>query len=58
MRLTDLLEQGDWPDDIVIRFDGVDYEINDVYVDRGVLVLETTRFNEDDGTGVMEDDIS
>jgi len=57
MRLSDLNEEGRGRDKVVVRFDDIDYEVVAVYLDRGVLVLETSRFNEDDGTGVTEEDI-
>lgn len=55
--LNDLLEAANGNDRIVIRFDGLDYLINRFYLDRGELILETGKFNEDDGSDVTEDDI-
>lgn len=55
--LNDLVSAFKGSDRIVVRFDGVDYLINNVYLERGEIVLETGKFNEDDGSGVTEDDI-
>ncbi len=55
--LNDLNEAFKGNDRIIVRFDGVDYLINSFYLDRGEIVLETGKFNEDDGSDVTEDDI-
>jgi hypothetical protein len=55
--LSDLVADFKGNDRIIIRFDGVDYLINRYYMERGEIVLETGRLNEDDGSDVTEDDI-
>ena len=55
--LNDLIEAFRGNDRIIVRFDGVDYLINQYYLDRGEIVLETGRLNGDDGSDVTEDDI-
>lgn len=56
-KLYDLVESVKCNGKLVIRFDGVDYLINDVYLDRGDIILESGRCNEDDGSDVTENDI-